>query len=55
MQSVSSRIWTRVAGSTSYDDSHYTTGYVKHEQSVFQISQDCFGEAFVYLGVYMSP
>ena len=26
MQSVSSRIWTRVAVSISYDDSHYTTG-----------------------------
>ena len=26
MQSVSSRIWTRVAMSISYDDSHYTTG-----------------------------
>ena len=26
MQSVSSRIWTRVAVSISYDDIHYTTG-----------------------------
>ena len=26
MQSVSSRIWTRVAVFTSYDDTHYTTG-----------------------------
>ena len=26
MQSVSSRIWTRVAMSNSYDDNHYTTG-----------------------------
>ena len=26
MQSVLSRIWTRVAVSISYDDSHYTTG-----------------------------
>ena len=26
MQSVSSRIWTCVAVSTSYDDNHYTTG-----------------------------
>ena len=26
MQSVSSRIWTRVAVSISYDDKHYTTG-----------------------------
>ena len=26
MQSVSCRIWTRVAVSISYDDNHYTTG-----------------------------
>ena len=26
MQSVSSRIWTHVAVSISYDDNHYTTG-----------------------------
>ena len=26
MQSVSSRIWTRVAVSISYGDNHYTTG-----------------------------
>ena len=26
MQSVSSRIWTSVVGSISYDDNHYTTG-----------------------------
>ena len=26
MQSVSSRIWTRIAVSISYDDNHYTTG-----------------------------
>ena len=26
MQSVSSRIWTQVAVSISYDDNHYTTG-----------------------------
>ena len=26
MQSVSSRIWTRVAESISYDDNHYITG-----------------------------
>ena len=29
MQSVSSRIWTRVAVSISYDDNHYTTGTPK--------------------------
>ena len=26
MQSASSRIWTRIAVSISYDDNHYTTG-----------------------------
>ena len=26
MQSVSSKIWTRIAVSISYDDNHYTTG-----------------------------
>ena len=28
MQSVMSRIWTRVAVSISYDDYHYTTGII---------------------------
>ena len=28
MQSVSSRVWTRVAVSISYDDNHYTTEWV---------------------------
>ena len=27
MQSVSSRIWTRVAVSISFDDNHYTKSY----------------------------
>ena len=31
MQSVSSRIWTRVAVSISYDVNHYTTGTPKNE------------------------
>ena len=26
MQSASSRMWTRIAVSISYDDNHYTTG-----------------------------
>ena len=30
MQSVSSRIWTRVAVSISYDDNHYTMGTSIH-------------------------
>ena len=34
MQSFSSRIWTRVAVSISYDDNHYTTGTSKTYQSI---------------------
>ena len=30
MQSVSSRIWTRVAVSISYDDNHYTMGHLQN-------------------------
>ena len=36
MQSVSSRIWTRVAVSISYDDNHYTTGTSSYELVVGQ-------------------
>ena len=32
MLSVSSRIWTRVAVSISYDDNHYTKGTSKYQQ-----------------------
>ena len=35
MQSVSSRIWTRVAVSISYDDNHYTTGTFSRERLWF--------------------
>ena len=35
MQSVSSRIWTRVAVFISYDDNHYTTGTMTHTQNTF--------------------
>ena len=31
MQSVSSRIWTRDAGSISFDDNHYTTGHFQKQ------------------------
>ena len=34
MQSVSSRIWTRVAVSISYDDNDYTTGTSKKKKKV---------------------
>ena len=35
MQSVSSRIWTRVAVFISYDDNHYTTGFLLLSSYVF--------------------
>ena len=38
MQSVSSKIWTRVAVSISYDDNHYTT-----DSSHFYIMVQTFG------------
>ena len=43
MQSVSSRIWTRVAVAISYDDNHYTTGtffWDSCEWFCFQIRSD---------------
>ena len=38
MQSVSSRIWTRVAVSISYDDNHYSTGasYENNEPKMYE-------------------
>ena len=36
MQSVSSRIWTRVAVSISYDDNDYTTGTSKNMMMMTQ-------------------
>ena len=47
MQSVSSRIWTRVAVSISYDDNDYTTDglqsstYFQLLQSLYQFFVDC--------------
>ena len=35
MQSVSSRIWTRVAVSISYDDNHYTTSTSISKETLF--------------------
>ena len=46
MQSVSSRIWTRVAVSISYDDNHYTTGTrtVNYRPYKRKIVEVCFFE-----------
>ena len=41
MQSVSSRIWTRVAVSIPYDDNHYTTG---------TSTGDCYNDEFFVVG-----
>ena len=38
MKSFSSRIWTRVAVSISYDDKHYTTGTSFPEASSLKVS-----------------
>ena len=35
MQSVSSRIWTPIAVSISYDDNHYTTGTSKEKKKIY--------------------
>ena len=37
MQSVSSRIWTRVAVSISYDDDYYTMGVLFYQRSDFHM------------------
>ena len=41
MQSASSRIWTHVAMSISYDDNHYTTGTSK-EMNCLHLLTDVF-------------
>ena len=46
MQSVSSRIWTRVAVSISYDDNHYTTG------TSFELFNNIFSAGFTNLKQY---
>ena len=46
MQSVSSKIWTRVAVSISYDDNHYTTGtmiaQLEFELTYYNSTVQCF-------------
>ena len=52
MQSVSSRIWIRVAVSISYDDNHYTTGTSKHhghlEVQLITVGQPTYWWTLVY-------
>ena len=40
MQSVSSRIWTRVAVSISYDDNHYTTNKLYMHKQEFALENE---------------
>ena len=43
MQSVSSRIWTRVAVSTSYDDNDYTTGTsIEYNNWIYMIYKNSY-------------
>ena len=50
MQSVSSRIWTRVAVSISYDDNHYTTGTSFKFQVLLYITNNSIqDQSFVYI------
>ena len=39
MQSVSSRIWTRIVVSNSYDDNHYITG-TSTEKDIYAVKQN---------------
>ena len=41
MQSVSSRIWTRVAVIISYDDNHYTHGHLLDIEEIIKYHQIC--------------
>ena len=46
MESVSSRIWTRVAVSISYDDNHYTTGTsIIHTTIPYSFMNDIVGHS----------
>ena len=47
MQSVSSRIWTRVAVSFSYDDNHYTTGTSIGLAYVFRELDNLYNDAML--------
>ena len=47
MQSVSSRIWTRVAVFISYNDNNYTTGTSTENITILYILSDDFLQAFL--------
>ena len=53
MQSVASRIWTRVAVSISYDDNHYTTGTSMILSRIWYVGQTlCESQAVLVLLLY---
>ena len=56
MQSVSSRIWTRVAASISYDDNDYTTGTSRksgeHLRTTYGNTGQLFRPYYVSSSVY---
>ena len=61
MQSVSSKIWTRVIVSISYDDNHYTTSTSSRLYGSFQVHQlhlestsSSYSIAFLILGEDLS-
>ena len=53
MQSVSSRIWTRVAVSISYDDNHYTTGTYADSAAMTNIKIESFCLKFEFMLEFM--
>ena len=55
MQSVSSRIWTRVAVSISYDDNHYTKGTSLVLQSGHSLGVGSYSSAEVQLVYSTAP
>ena len=54
MQSASSRIWTRVAVSISYDDNHYTTG-TSHRLDPYQVLPQSGAGSDVNKGILRIP
>ena len=59
MQSFSSRIWTRIAVSISYDDNDYTTGTSIHHEHLQKndYDKDCYelGLQQVYIKYLLRP
>ena len=48
MQSVSPRIWSRVAESISYDDNHYTTGTSNKYTKLIRLYKNNYFAVFNY-------